>query len=252
MFGGSGVDVINGGSGNDTLEGGIGNDIISGGGDNDIVDGGTGDDILSGNSGDDTLNGDGGNDTVSGGAGTDIIDGGSGDDIIFGGNGDDILAGGVGDDTLDGGNGIDIFVFDLDASTDTVLDFSVGEDAILTSGAAGFEDLVITQEGDAALVQVIGDEESGILLEGVDASTLTEDSFIFDAGAGDDGSSLTVSGDTDSDPLLLTLVDQFVGADTSISGATEAFTFSAELLDLITDTGTFETTLFNEAEFALL
>ena len=271
LLGGAGDDGLTGGAGNDTLNGGAGSDTLTGGAGEDILLGGQGDDTLLGGADIDQLFGGGGDDFLAAGAGGDILDGGfgedtlvgsGGDDLLFGGQSDDTLFGGAdsdtlvggeGDDTLNGGDGADIFVFDIDASTDTVVDFAVGEDTVLASGATGFSDLVITQEGDAALIQVIGDEESGILLEGVDASTLTEDSFIFDAGtAGDAGDSLTLSGDTDSDPALLSLVDAFVGADTSLAGETEAFAFNAEILDLITDTGTFETTLFNEAEFALL
>jgi len=113
---------IIGSNGNDTIYGEGGNDVIQGGGGNDIIHGGAGDDRIVGQDGNDTLFGDDGNDSLNGGAGNDILNGGAGNDT---------LEGGAGADTLSGGKGADAFVFRQDdfvggvqASMDTILDFS--------------------------------------------------------------------------------------------------------------------------------
>lgn len=74
--------------------------------------GGQGRDLLVGNSADNSLQGQ------------------AGDDVIAGGDGADTLIGGAGDDTLYGEEGSDLFVFANDGSTDTIADFTTGEDTI--------------------------------------------------------------------------------------------------------------------------
>jgi hypothetical protein len=74
-----------------------------------------------------------GNMNVTTGNGADTVTAGSGNDTISTGNGDDTLFGGDGEDTLTGGSGADTFVYtasseSLGANTDTIMDFTSGED----------------------------------------------------------------------------------------------------------------------------
>ncbi|MEG4528397.1 cadherin-like domain-containing protein, partial [Microcoleus sp. C2D2] len=138
---------INGGSGADNLLGTIGNDIINGGNGNDTIYGGAGNDSLSGENGNDILYGDGlmdggaGNDTLTGGNGDDTLKGGGGTDYLSGGNGQDLLYGGLGSDILTGNNNNDIFAFAAGEGTDTITDFSDGNDLIGLSGGLTFGQL---------------------------------------------------------------------------------------------------------------
>jgi len=136
LNGNSGDNFLNGNQGNDTLSGGQGNDTLWGGKGNDFVSGGKGNDILFGGKGSDTLNGD---------AGDDLLNGGKGNDIFFGGKGNDILNGGAGDDLLNGGKGRDTFVLTPGNGTDTIADFTIGQDLLGLAGGLKFEQLTITQ-----------------------------------------------------------------------------------------------------------
>ncbi|MFC3127524.1 hypothetical protein ACFOD4_20875 [Pseudoroseomonas globiformis] len=71
---------------------------------------------------------------INAGMGDDIITGGKGDDFLVGGAGNDLLNGGTGNDSLLGGVGADTFALSaplgLTGSSDSIVDFSVGEDKI--------------------------------------------------------------------------------------------------------------------------
>ncbi|MBE0413666.1 M10 family metallopeptidase C-terminal domain-containing protein [Yoonia sp.] len=67
---------------------------------------------------------------LGGTAGNDILQGHDGDDVIIGGAGDDIIRDGAGSDTLTGGAGADVFILSADGETDTITDFTLGEDRI--------------------------------------------------------------------------------------------------------------------------
>jgi ABC-type amino acid transport substrate-binding protein len=136
LNGNSGDNFLNGNQGNDTLSGGQGNDFVSGGKGNDFVSGGKGNDILFGGKGSDTLNGD---------AGDDLLNGGKGNDLLYGGKGSDTLNGDAGDDLLNGGKGRDIFVLTPGNGTDTIADFTIGQDLLGLAGGLKFEQLTITQ-----------------------------------------------------------------------------------------------------------
>lgn len=71
---------------------------------------------------------------LTGTGGDDILLGGAGDDLIFGGAGNDILYDGAGSDILTGGPGADVFILAADGETDTITDFTLGEDRLDLSG----------------------------------------------------------------------------------------------------------------------
>lgn len=123
---------------------------------------------------DDVINGQGGNDYLSGL---------SGDDLLRGGNGDDKLAGGNGDDLLRGGDGNDMFVLNLGGGTDTIVDFTKGQDTIYVSDELSFSELKITQgTGDNindALISIESGEELLAIVSGVQADNITSDDIIF-------------------------------------------------------------------------
>ena len=188
ILGLGGDDFISGGGGRDTLYGGAGEDDIYGGdrlfGEDgrDKLFGGAGKDKLDGGAGDDKLDGGDGNDTLKGGAGNDTLDGGAGNDKLRGGAGDDFLTGGTGDDSLTGGDGADTFIFEAGFGIDVIADFNAAEGDLIDLTAFGdaitFADLTITQMVDYTSVTIAG-VTGEIQLTGVDALTLTEDSFNF-------------------------------------------------------------------------
>ena len=67
---------------------------------------------------------------LAGTAGNDILQGHDGADQIIAGAGDDIIRDGAGSDVMTGGAGADVFLLSLDGATDSITDFTVGEDSI--------------------------------------------------------------------------------------------------------------------------
>ena len=67
---------------------------------------------------------------LDGTAGGDILQGHSGNDVINAGVGQDILRDGAGVDIMSGGAGADVFILSADGETDTITDFTVGEDKL--------------------------------------------------------------------------------------------------------------------------
>ncbi len=67
---------------------------------------------------------------LAGTASGDVLQGHSGVDVIMAGDGADILRDGDGSDTLNGGAGADLFIMTSDDVTDTITDFTLGEDKI--------------------------------------------------------------------------------------------------------------------------
>ena len=222
LFGHEGADTIHGGAGDDGLWGHAGDDVLYGGagndhlyGDavrdpadtgNDTLYGGAGDDAMWGHAGDDVLDGGEGDDRIYGDAsrdgeyqgvytGNDTLDGGEGADTMWGGAGDDVLHGGADDDTLIGDEGADTFVFAAGHGNDRIRDFTDGEDLIdLTqlSGIAGFDDLTITADGSAAVIDLTAHGGGTIRLENFDVADLDAEDFVLaeptlDPGAGADG-----------------------------------------------------------------
>ena len=115
---------------------------------------------------------------------------GSGDDTLILGEGDRLL-GGAGDDRffatsggdnlLSGGEGHDQFwvaTAEIPDSTNTITDFTDGEDVIGIAGLGiGFEDVSLSSQGDDALISANGNDLA--LLSNVDITNLSGDDFAF-------------------------------------------------------------------------
>ncbi|MBH8564824.1 cadherin-like domain-containing protein [Nostoc sp. CENA67] len=164
----------------DYLTGTVGNDIINGGNGNDTIYGGAGSDSLNGDNGNDILYGDGlmdggaGNDTLNGGNGDDTLYGGGGSDYLIGGNGNDLLYGGTGSDILTGNNGNDIFAFTAGEGTDTITDFTKGQDKIGLYGGLSFGQLSFSGNN----ILVTSTNEVLATLSGINTTTLTAANFV--------------------------------------------------------------------------
>jgi CubicO group peptidase (beta-lactamase class C family) len=180
LFGNEGNDTLRGGRQDDTLNGGSGNDRLFGDRGNDLLVGGSGDDYLSGGEGDDRLKGSAGKDKLFGDAGNDYLDGGFGVDTLNGGQGNDVLMDYYGGDRLTGGKGKDIFGVGgaLSKATSVITDFKVGQDQIkVLRLGAGFENLTFKDQNGKTIV--FDGKQAIAELEGVKASRLKADSFIF-------------------------------------------------------------------------
>ena len=178
LLGGVGNDELYGESGNDTLLGGAGDDLFYGNNGNGIFTGGSGNDEIFGGDDSDVIFAGDGDDTLLANDSRDVISGDDGNDLLFAGGGDDVLMGVTGDDELFGEAGSDLFVFGNGDGTDTIFDFESGVDRIgLVEGELVFADLTITQDGENTLLGVSETGEILAVLNGVEASSLTEDSF---------------------------------------------------------------------------
>ncbi|WP_445636577.1 LTD domain-containing protein [Nostoc sp. DSM 114161] len=124
-----------------------------------------------------TVNGGNGKDTLTGTSGDDNFSGGNGKDTLFGNAGNDTLFGGNGDDLLNGGNGRDTFVFTRNGNgTDTIQDFTLGQDSIGLSCGLSFGQLTFANVNGSAAI-LFGNDTLA-LLAGVKANQLVESSFI--------------------------------------------------------------------------
>ncbi|NER83851.1 MAG: serine hydrolase, partial [Leptolyngbya sp. SIO1D8] len=191
VAGNGSADFLSGDRGDDWLNGGANSDFLLGGAGNDQLIGGSGDDLLLGANGDDTLKGQAGNDDLWGGSGNDLLGGGSGRDTVHGGSGDDVLIDTDGGDRLTGGNGNDEFRLGNGRLPDTpkitifppppdftITDFKVGQDILNFNFWLSFDDLIIDDTEAGAMIGV--EARIGlVLLEGVEAADLTQDSFRF-------------------------------------------------------------------------
>jgi Ca2+-binding RTX toxin-like protein len=118
------------------------------------------------------------NDFLYGDDGNDVLIGDVGNDTLIGGNGDDTLVGSNGNDSFYGGTGNDIFILEYDNSlrttslgTDTIFDFTPGEDKI-TLGSLGYDDLTIVQNsGTFATMYITSNDGNQSLLGNVHLTT---------------------------------------------------------------------------------
>ena len=172
MVGTAGADAIDCLGGDDVAQGLAGNDRLWGG---------LGADVLHGDAGDDRLWGGKGRDELHGGVGKDHLYGGRGDDVLHGGRGADRLHGDAGNDVLSGGDGRDLFVYgDADFGRDRIVDFEDGTDLLKFTGSGlRWGDLSVSNNGKGHAVVRVESTDSSIVLEGVDASLIDQNDFIF-------------------------------------------------------------------------
>ena len=175
------ADALVGEAGADDIDGLAGDDTARGLGGDDRLWGRLGADTLYGNAGDDRLWGGRGRDELHGGVGKDHLYGGRGDDTLYGGRLGDELHGGGGDDILSGGHGRDVFVYDdADFGRDRIVDFEDGKDLLRFTGSGlQWSDLSVSNNGKGHAVVRVEGAESRSVLEGVDASLIGQDDFIF-------------------------------------------------------------------------
>ena len=87
---------------------------------------------------------------------------------------DTVLVDGLGDYWLLGGSGSDTFALELNAGTDTIADFTVGQDVIGLSDGLTFEELQFS--GSSILLSA--DQTTLATLTGVDATLLNPGDFV--------------------------------------------------------------------------
>jgi len=168
------ADILNGDGGRGRVDFKIGDD------ESDHFRTGSNTDFVSGLGGNDNIRLGRGDDVGLGGDGNDVLRGGRGEDTLDGGDGRDLLIGGRDADILTGGEDADIFRFNKKSGSDTVTDFTSGEDLIQirARGITDFHDMEhrITDSEDGAVLHI---GRSDITLAGVSADSLTESDFLF-------------------------------------------------------------------------
>ncbi|MEP0871266.1 tandem-95 repeat protein [Trichocoleus desertorum AS-A10] len=142
-----------------------------------VDDGGNGQDTMNGTAGDDVLNGGNGDDILRGFSGDDKLLGGNGIDNLQGGEGKDWLYGGRSNDLLNGGLGRDTFVLISQNGTDTIQDFTDGEDQIGLAEGLTFGQLTVSSSNGNTLIAKNGGDVLAIL-SGVNSSLITQADFI--------------------------------------------------------------------------
>ncbi|KST69264.1 chondroitinase-B domain-containing protein [Mastigocoleus testarum] len=174
-FGGNGNDLLEAqfGSGRNLLFGGNGNDQITVR-NHDRAYGGDGDDLFN------AQYSIGGN-YIHGGNGNDEFLLGTGDRVLGGRGRDRFFAYSGGNNTISGGEGADEFWLangDIPDSPNTITDFQVGVDVLVSSGLGlTFKDLKFFQEKGNTTIAT--ENTKLIILQEVEAHTLTESHFIF-------------------------------------------------------------------------
>jgi hypothetical protein len=110
---------------------------------------------------------------------TPLLRGATANDMLVGTNAAETIVGGLGDDILTGNGGSDRFLISTGTGTDTITDFTSGQDLIQLTGGLGFGQLSIAQgtgtSAHDALLQV--GSETIAILTGVQANTLTANNF---------------------------------------------------------------------------
>ncbi|MEM1389058.1 MAG: calcium-binding protein [Pseudomonadota bacterium] len=108
------------------------------------------------------------NEEVRAGAGADVLIGESGNDTLFGETGTDMLNGGKGDDRLWGGNQADTFHFDINTAFghDTIGDYQAQDTITLDTNGAMVGRIALDQDGDDAVISVLGRPDASIRVIG--------------------------------------------------------------------------------------
>lgn len=119
-------------------------DVVNALGGDDIIDGLGGNDSIRGGLGNDTLIGGLGNDSLRGEDGDDILNGGEGNDTLRGLNGNDQFIGGLGNDSIETGAGNDLVTLQSGMGTDTISDFTKGQDKLVLTGSLTFGSLTFS------------------------------------------------------------------------------------------------------------
>ncbi len=151
----------------------FGDDIITIDKSNRLVFVGTGDDLIDAVSSP-------GNNRLYGGSGDDTFTLGQ-EDVIFGEDGSDkFFAKSGGGNVLTGGNGADQFWIasgEIPEDTNTITDFSVGDVIGIAGSGGSFSNLTFTQQNQDLLVSF--NNSNLAVLEGIQASSLNANSFVF-------------------------------------------------------------------------
>ncbi len=174
-FGGNGNDLLEAqfGNGGNLLFAGQGNDEITVR-NRDRAYGGDGDDLFNAQY---SI----GNNYIHGGNGNDEFLLGSGDRVLGGRGRDRFFAYSGGNNTISGGEGADEFWLangNIPTSPNTITDFQVGVDVLVSSGLGlTFKDLKFFQKKGNTIITT--ENTKLIILQGVEAHTLTESHFIF-------------------------------------------------------------------------
>ncbi|GAB4199982.1 MAG: hypothetical protein Fur006_51100 [Coleofasciculaceae cyanobacterium] len=169
LFGTDGDDFIYGLEGNDQIFGNEGKNALFGGAGKDTIYGGSHDDLIYGGSGNDKIYANEGNNTIYGGFG---------DDIIYSGSGNDWIDGGTGNDTIWLGGGQDIVVLAKGFGIDTINNFQLGQTKLGLAGGLTFNDLQISQDSGATLIEIAATGEDLARLSWTQASTINANSFV--------------------------------------------------------------------------
>lgn len=184
--------------------------------DNDMLLGTDADEVLSGLDGDDTLVGNGGANTLVGNSGNDVLYGGGNSDIFDPGG--ETLTGLDGDDFLTGGDGNDRFIL-APLGTDTITDFTQGEDFLELPESISFAELEIIQGSGDNLTDTFvnfGAETLAILYD-IDATAISQSDFGMEMTPPE-----TEFGTVDGDVLEINSAGQlvFVGSGNDLVDAT--------------------------------
>ena len=189
LYGGPGADTLIGDPGDNLIWGGAGADIIDGGEGKDTVDyGGSGSGVIVSLADNTASGGDATGDRISniesifGSAHDDLLIGDNRPNVLFGNAGADILDGKGSADRLEGGVGNDIFIFlPQGNSTDSVTDFTDGEDRIDLSGfgSLAFDDLAISAEAENTVIDLSGHGGGRIVLRKFNPAGLDAADFVF-------------------------------------------------------------------------
>lgn len=186
----NGDDTLTGDGADDTISGLGGNDTIKSGGGNDTVFGNDGNDKIYAGNGHDTVDGGDGHDRLEGQGGNDTLIGGLGNDALLGGSGDDLLIGGLGSDRLWGGSGNDTFVMTSEPGvTDSIYDFTVGEDLLDVSALTNtlgdpitVNDVVVSSTNGGASSIITFPDGTKIRIYGVTTGELDTDAELISIG----------------------------------------------------------------------
>ncbi|MEM9217856.1 MAG: TIGR03118 family protein [Cyanobacteria bacterium P01_F01_bin.150] len=196
---GDGDDIISIGSGVVNL--GDGTNFVASSADSSTVTAGSGDDTVNQVKGNLIADLGGGDNHITAGNGNDQVSTGSGDDIAYVGGGTNTLDLGEGDNmvntivvqnvfltsvgqtTVTTGSGSDTFRVGAGPGVLTVTNFDQSDRFELVgfkpdfSGAIGFADVAITQDGDDTVITLAGSEDVIAILQNVDASMITAQNF---------------------------------------------------------------------------